>query len=207
MKRLGNSLFFLWILIFLGCNKTTNNSPNLSISDYPMALGDKWVYQVIDSGRQVPVTDTISIEVIGKTIYHNDSIVYNTQTIRGGTVVDSGVVIFSISGIDYEYTDISGSLFPDLYLSFPLHQGQTWFSKIVTSESYQVLATGQTATILAKPYTGINQIYRADQRNRGVLRSTIYVCPQIGIIYKSLDYYDFGITIRTTIKLISYNLH
>jgi hypothetical protein len=195
-------ILLLSSIYLIGCHKNNSNH-NIERGDYPIAVGNKWVYQVSDD-RQGSL-DTQTITILDKIQYANDSAVYHTQTVRRGVVLDSSIIITSDHGVWYQSQQAYNSLFINLRITFPVLANSRWEGQRLADSLYTV-SVDQTDLILGHTYTNVIHIKRQQTTFEDDILGDIYIAPRIGIIYQYLnvpfDYID-----RKSIRLISYELH
>ena len=195
-----NKIIFFCLILVLSCNKT-KTADFLSINDYPVKVGDQWAYQVIDYDHNQ--TDTAVIKVTAKTVFNNDSTVYNTQTLMQGMTIDSGIIAISSTSFKYVPTNAANSLFEQIELTFPINGQSVWIGASAR-DTLRVTASNQTMAITGKNYSNVFEIIRV-VINPLLFNGTdtIFICPKIGIIELGVH---LNPTPHKTLRLISYQL-
>jgi hypothetical protein len=201
MESVKFSVALIFVFSIICCKKPMNN-PGLSLQNFPLAIGDKWVYQVIDSSGASPSIDTETIIVTFKNTYPNDSVVYFTQTTLNNIAVDSGTIIASNNFLSYRYTNFYYSLFNDLEILFPLALNETWLGN-----NFKVSGANISINTLGNTYTNVYQINENASGFYGPVFDVVDICPNVGIVYQSLSYTMTYGTKRTSARLINYSLH
>ena len=179
----------------------------MSAQDYPIAVGNKWTYQLTDD--LYSYTDTQTITVISKNVYNNDSTVYHTQTISHDIIIDSSAISFSANSYIYSNGNANYALFYGLKLAFPIAQGSHWIGGGggYYSDSMEVLYAGQTETVLNNTYSNVYEIKRQQIGLDNTVLGQIHVAPKIGVVYQTMNI-NLGYPVKNqTIRLISYELH
>jgi hypothetical protein len=190
----------LALLIISSCKKPQDIL--LNMSDYPVKVGDQWIYQ--QTFHDFPKVDTTIITITAKTIYNNDSTVFQTHTTNDGITVDSGIIIMTASEYKYVPTDDYYALFDYTQLTFPVKTNSVWTGEDIY-DTLRVVAFNQKITVLGNTYNNVIEIIRAqDGQQYFTSKDTLYICAQIGIIEVGEHVYT---TPTKTVKLIGYQLH
>jgi len=209
MKNIKTIMLISVSLLLLLISSCSNHKDitGMSAQDYPIAVGNKWTYQITD--ELYSYTDTQTITVTKKTIYNLDSILYNTQTISHGVIVDSGTIMFSSNSYSYSSTNAYYSMFYGLRLAFPIAQNSKWVNGGggYYSDSTKVLYSNQNETVLNNTYSNVYEIKRQQLGLNNSVIALMYVVPKIGVIYQSINI-NFGYPEKIqSIRLISYQLN
>ena len=191
----------LFILIFIayGCKKEINHNVN-SLSNFPLATGDIWTYQVNDSINHT--TQMATFKITGTTVF-GGVVSYSTQTIINGTVVDSGQI--TNSGDSIMYQPNGQGLFSNLTLLFPLAQNNNWHTEY-SGDSVFVLAANINFSVLGTNFDSVYNVGRIQLVPDLYIQQNLYIAPHVGIIQQTLETGTW-IPEHKTIKLVSYNLH
>jgi hypothetical protein len=187
------------ILLAYGCKKEKSANTD-SLSNFPLATGDTWVYQVNDSTHQT--TQMATFKITGSAVF-GGVVSYSTQTTINGTVVDSGLIINSGDSVMYQPN--GQGLFSNLTLLFPLAVNNTWHTQY-SGDSVFVLAGNINLTVLGNNYDSVYNVGRVQSVPDLYIHQNLYIAPHVGIIQETLDVAPW-IPVHKTIKLVSYNLH
>ncbi len=187
------------ILIAYGCKKEKNGNVD-SLSNYPLATGDIWTYQIDDSINHT--TQMATFKITGSTVF-GGVVSYSTQTTINGTIVDSGQIINSGDSVIYQPN--GQSLFSNITLLFPLAQNNNWHTEYF-GDSVFVLAANINFSVLGTNYDSVYNVGRIQSVPDLYIHQNLYIAPHVGIIQETLEV-DPWIPVHKTIKLVSYNLH
>lgn len=192
------------MLVFLCCKKESGTSNTVSLSDFPLAVGDTWTYQVFDS-----INNNTNNAVFTITGVHMLSGVpvnilnYTTQTVINGTVVDSGSIISYNDSVIYQPN--GQGLFSNLTLLFPLTPNNKWHTQY-NSDSVSVLASNISFMVLNNNYDSVYNVGRIESVPDLYIHQNLYIAPHIGIIQEAL-WEGSWVPVHKTLKLVSYTLH
>jgi hypothetical protein len=192
----------------LSCRKSTPATP-FTISDFPLAVGNQWVYQVNYNAFGQADTETLTIS--NKQSLSKDSVLYTIQySVKhlSGTAIQYLLTIGDtlIYNPGYEGATPIGSMFVKL----PCRPGDQWSSGAVHHD------TTQLNSLISKFELPTGQIYKNVYYFRELSPfspaysdvETFVISPGIGIIEYNEDINDTstGIFTNTTSSLISYQL-
>ena len=186
------------LMIAYGCKKEKTGNVD-SLSNFPLATGDVWNYQVYDSIHNT--TQMATFKITGTTVF-GGIVTYSTQTTINGTIVDSGQIINSGDTIMYQPN--GQSLFSNLTLLFPLAQNSTWHTDFY-GDSVFVLAANINYSVLGNNYDSVYNVGRIQSVPDLYIHQNLYIAPHVGIIQETLDVAPW-IPVHKTIKLVSYTL-
>ena len=198
--RLFKLLLPLVLLAALCCKKETNPANTPSLSDFPLATGDTWNYQVFDSINNI--TQNATFKITGSYTI-NGPTVYTTQTVINGNIVDSGVIVHSGDSVMYQPN--GQGLFSNLTLLFPLTANNKWHTEYY-GDSVFVIAANINFTVLTNNYDSVYNIGRIQSVPDLYIHQNLYIAPHIGIVQETLEV-DPWIPVHKTLKLVSYTLH
>jgi hypothetical protein len=204
MKIFKFFIAILSLLVLSNSCKKTDSFAGIAIQDYPIAVGNKWIYKVVDNTFRV--TDTMTISVVSQSNYSNDSIVYYTKTTIKNVAVDSGLIIKSSNGYTYAYSNPIFCLFSDIHLSFPITNHATWEGQNST-DILQIDTMNYSSTILGNTYTNLCVLNRHESSPSSIHQIT-QISPGIGVVYQSLFQSSSGTPNKSqSLFLISYELY
>jgi len=200
MKKLTLLLPIL-LLIAFSCKKENSLQNVASLSDFPLANGDVWTYQVYDSIQNT--TQTATFKITGNYSINGGGIYYTTQTVINGIVVDSGLIISSKDSVIYQPN--GQGLFSTLTLLLPLTPNNRWHTQYYR-DSVFVLAANINYTVLSNTYDSVYNVGRVQSVPDLYIHQNLYIAPHVGIVQETLEVSPW-IPIHKTLKLVSYNLH
>ena len=205
MKNL-KFLLPLLLLIAFACRKEHNTNVNNvpSLTDFPLADGDIWTYQVDDSINNT--TQTATFKITGS--YPEGSIPlfkmhYTTQTVINGVVVDSGEIQTCNDTVSYKAN--GQSLFSNLTLLLPLNQNGKWHTSYY-GDSVFVIAANVSLNVLGTSYDSLYNVGRIESVPDLYIHQNLYIAPHIGIVQEVLDVAPW-IPVHKKVRLVSYQLH
>jgi hypothetical protein len=187
------------VIIVYGCKKERTGNVD-SLSNFPLATGDVWTYQVDDSINHT--TQTATFKITASTVF-GGMLTFNTQTIINGVVVDSGLIVNS--GDTVMYQPNGQSLFSNLTLLFPLSANSKWHTEYYGDSAF-VIAANINLSVAGNNYDSVCNVGRIQSVPDLYIHQNLYIAPHVGIIQETLDVAPW-IPVHKTIKLISYNLH
>ena len=192
-------LLFSLLTVLLSCNK--NKDVVLSMTDYPLNVGDQWTYQ--QTFYDFPAVDTSILTITGKTV-SNDSTIFYTQTTIQGAVFDSGVIIMTSNELKYVPSEVYYCLFDYTHLQFPMKGHSVWTGE-AQYDSLRVVAFNQKMTVMGNTYNNVVEIIRT-QYDPQYFESddTLYICPRLGVIYVGTHVLTVP---QKMVRLISYHLN
>ena len=194
--------FLPLILLIAFCCKKEHNTVNVpSLTDFPLAAGDTWNYQLYDSINNV--TENATFKITGSYALNGPGIYYITQTVVNGVMVDSGQIISRNDSVIYQPN--GQGLFSNLTLLFPLSPNKKWHTEY-SGDSVFVLASNINYTVLSSTYDSVYNVGRIQSVPDLYIHQNVYIAPHIGIVRQTLDEGTW-IPVHKTIKLVSYNLY
>jgi hypothetical protein len=190
----------LVVIIAFGCKKNGGPTNVASLSDFPLANGDTWTYQVDDSVNHS--TQSATFTITGK--YNlSGAAYYNTQTIINGTIVDSGQIITWNDSVIYQPNGTG--LFSNLILLFPIVPNHWWHTQY-WGDSVFVIGYNNSVTVLGNTYDSVYNVGRIQSVPDLYIHQNLYIAPHVGIVQGTLDVAPW-IPVHKTVKLVSYSLH
>ena len=197
------------LLLTAACHKSDSGpagQANLTAGEFPLAVGDKWVYQVMDFLQNT--TDTITLSITGVQTLPDGGKNYHCDIVQNGALVDSGAYIVDNDTVSYHGLNPNFySYFGDFKLQFPFHSGSKWMG-LYTLDTMRVISEMDSTKVLGKEYRHVFSLKRAFalQGNYSMVQFML-VAPNIGVINQSLDIFDGAPAQNQSFELISYTIH
>ena len=116
-------LLLVGFLFVSSCRKHDSGSTILQ-QDYPIVVGNKWIYQVTNNNFNI--TDIETVQIVSQTVYRSDSVVYQYQTSSANGVIDLGQIIKGPNSFGYTFSNNVGAYFTTsiyLFLLLPIKYG------------------------------------------------------------------------------------
>ena len=221
--RKNSKNYWLLLLIFIivqfqnGCNSNSTGPPDEFEDILPLALGNKWIYQIdnyFDSKGNVVdhITEVQydTMEVVRDTMIGNErwfairhSIDANTNSIGENYYVNraDGIYILTTQQFrgSYQYPSVK------IFLKYPMEIGD---SITFMGEVKKLIAISDSVTINSKNYFcyiyEISNIYDSTYVPEPERHNLIYLSPQIGFVRGE---YIFGGRLAVQSNLLSYELN
>jgi hypothetical protein len=194
----------LAFLFILACKKEHNTYNVASLSDFPLATGNTWTYQVDDSINHT--TQTATFKITGAYLASGIPISvmhYTTQTTINNLVTDSGEILTCNDTVMYRPN--GQSLFSNLTLVLPLTANSNWHTEYY-GDSVFVVAANQVLTVAGNTYDSVFNVDRIQIVPDLYIRQNVFIAPHVGIIQQSLSMGSW-IPTNKALRLISYQLH
>ena len=207
--RLYLALITGWLLLLTAAckksNPTTAGQANLTAAEFPLAVGDQWVYQVMDFYSNT--TDTLTLSVIGMQTLPDGGKNYRCHIIENGALVDSGAYIADNDTVSYQGLNPNQySYFGDFKFQLPFHSGSQWIG-FYPNDTVRVISEIDSTTILGQEYQHVFSLKRAFAlQGEYSLVQFMLVAPNIGVVNQSVDISDGGPGQNQSFELISYTL-
>ena len=196
------------LLLAAACKKSnskTASQANLTAAEFPLAVGDQWVYQVMDFYQNT--TDTLILSVIGMQTLPDGGRNYRCNIHENGALVDSGAYIVDKDTVSYQGLNPNFySYFGDFKFQFPFHSGSQWVGAY-PEDTVRVISEIDSTKILGQEYRHVFSLKRAFglQGNYSLVQFML-VAPNIGVVNQSVDIFDGGPSQNQSFELISYSL-
>lgn len=192
------------LLFVLACKKDHQVNNVASLSDFPLAIGNTWTYQVNDSINNT--TQTAIFKITGG--YYASGIPisimhYTTQTIINGVLADSGEILTCNDSVMYRPS--GQGLFSNLTLLLPLAPNSNWHTEYY-GDSVFVIAANQYLTVLGNNYDSVYNVGRLQVEPDLYIQQNLFIAPHVGIVQQTLNMGTW-IPSRKSLKLMSYQLH
>lgn len=211
MKKLKMlSLIIFGFVVLSGCCESPSLNPNdhiFEINQFPLAVGNEWVYQFIDStkneiGKDTTLKiliDTVSLKIISKEIKDNNTIYNCIVTGKYPIHNDTGKFVYLKNKIEYQNNN--GNSFLGFILHFPLKVGNIWSE---TFAEYFVKSINSTIQVLDKKYSNSYLLSVIGGTPNTISQLSLSISPGVGVlkIYSSSD--DYFKKISTTISIIKF---
>ena len=175
---------------------------NINMADYPIAVNNKWTYQVSDSINNT--VDTAVFKINAEMAINNDTLFFTTQTLMHGAVVDSGTIMKTATS--YIYSPNGYGLFDRLKLTFPMHLNSAWGGPIVNGDTLTVSQVITSLNVLGVNYLNVLDIKRSLIIPDYYVSQQVEMAPHIGIVQQNFEIQPW-IPLKRSIRLISYELH
>ena len=202
--RKTKPLLPILLLIIFACKKEHNLNNVASFTNFPLAVGDIWNYQVFDS-----INNTTQNAVFKITGFYISSGVpvnithYQTQTIINNVITDSGEIVTAGDTVMYKPT--GQGLFSNLTLLLPMSPNSNWHTEYY-GDSVFVTGANESVAVLGTTYDSLYNVGRIQSVPDLYIYQNLYIAPHIGIVQETLDIAPW-IPVHKTIKLVSYQLH
>lgn len=196
------------LLLTAACKKsnpTTAGQANLTAAEFPLAVGDQWVYQVMDFYENT--TDTLTLSVTGMQTLSDGGKNYRCNILENGALVDSGAYVVDKDTVSYQgLNPNSYSYFGDFKFQFPFHSGSQWVG-LYPEDTVRVISEIDSTKILGREYQHVFSLKRAFalQGNYSMVQFMV-VAPNIGVVNQTVDIFDGGPSQNQSFALISYTL-
>jgi hypothetical protein len=185
-------LFILVIAFFAGCRKDTDS---LSVSDFPVKVGDTWTFQRYDSLSLK--TDTVVWSLPAIVSVNGKSMYLWVQT--SSTQIDTGY--WAVSG---DTVTLWATIFqPSDWLIFPIQNGSSWLNN-----AYSCSVSG-SRSVMGKNYNNVFVLKRSWGGYNAYGNEKIGIVKGIGIISYYIYEVDMagGGVANYQLSLLSYSLH
>lgn len=210
-----NSHLYLYILNFTaslilfatGCKKGDQGLGQVSLTpaEFPLAVGNQWVYQVTDFYANT--SDTLTLFVAGLQTSPNGKKTYHCDIFQHTAVVDSGS--YSVSGdtISYQGLNPNGySYFGNFKLQFPFSSGSNWIG-FYAVDTVKAISRIDSTTLLGHKYQRVYSLKRGFYLQGGYsLIQFMLIASNVGIINQSIDIFNGASVQNQSFSLISYTL-
>jgi hypothetical protein len=196
------------ILWTAACKKSSNSNAgqaNLTAPEFPLAVGDQWVYQVMDFLQNN--TDTLTLSITGTQALPGGEKKYFCSITEDGVLVDSGAYTVDNDTVSYRgLNPNSYSYFGDFKFQFPFHSGSQW-KGLYLGDTVRVISEIDSTDILGQQYRHVFSLKRAFalQGNYSMVQF-MFVVPNIGVVNQSVDIFSGGPLQNQSFELISYKL-
>jgi len=195
------------VLVIAACKKNDQSLGDVSLksTEFPLAVGDKWVYQVNDYNSNT--SDTITLAITGSQSLPGNTTSYRCDITIHGAVVDSGTwladgKIFTYQGLNPN----SYSYFGNIKLQFPCTTGGNW-PGIYPTDTVRLISRIDSTAILGREYHPVFSLRRSFQLQGNYSQvQNVLIAPNIGIINQSLDIFSGGPLQNQGFSLISWSL-
>jgi hypothetical protein len=192
------------LLLAFACRKEHNVNNVASLTDFPLATGDTWNYQVDDSINHTTQTAVFKITGgylaggIPVSVMH-----YTTQTIINGVVTDSGEILTCNDTVMYRPS--GQGLFSNLTLLLPLTPNSYWHTGYF-GDSVFVISANQYLTVSGNNYDSVYNIGRLQVVPDLYIQQNLFIAPHVGIVQQNLSMGSW-IPVHKALRLMSYQLH
>lgn len=191
------------LLFCFACKKSDEGNLLFNKDQFPLKVGNWWRYDVHDFYAQS--TDTLLITVISKTDNGSDA-EYKCSLTKHGIQVDSGYFKTTNSSIEYRGLYPLYSHFGDFLLRTPFNIGDKW-SGLYLKDTLSATARVPSFKVLDKTYEPVYTLERIVTLPGYSMTQDLFVTPNVGIIYQSLDIHDGSATgQKQTFQLIDYKV-
>lgn len=208
MKYLFFLLGLLFLLSVISCHKNTPQVTPFTTSDFPIKVGNKWVYQVnyyLDN-----YIDTQTVTIINKQPLSNDSVLYTTQ-VSFNHISGTWTQYLLTIGDTIVYNPVNEGATPFNYtlLKCPISPGNKWkdIGPRDTLQGTELLPSYQLST--RESFKNVYYLKKSVRYLAGYSNvETILLSPGIGIVQYNMDIIDSanGVQSNTNSTLISYQL-
>ncbi len=171
-------------ILMLGCPAVRQQDPVINVSEFPLALGNEWAYEIRDSSGIVQ--DTVAVKVVGYSapVPGAETSIWELHSARGGVprfLVDAETLFVSRSDSTISF-QAQNQCYSHLTLGFPLRTGNHWRTPDPTIyDSVHVVAwdtLGAGAGASRAALRIVESRYSADM----VLRREIWIARNVGIV-------------------------
>lgn len=209
-------IFIFCTGLFIACKKDNNpinptgNVPssdttvvvNFDQNDFPVKVGNWWLYRVIDSNYGTIDTLLVSVDSI---LDISEGRFHCTLT-EHGAIVDSSVIVINSDSLVYDGLKSYYSYFGEFKLKFPFQKGDTWRGFFV-EDTVRAVSQVDDFTYGGVTYPSIFNLKRSFFiENTYSLTQFIILAPGIGVVNQSIDLFDNGNVQSQNFSLIDYNL-
>ena len=197
------------LLAVIGCHKTAPITP-FSASDFPLTVGNSWVYHVLHTVNHSVYNNTETITISGKQILSADSILYTVQHSKSNSsVTDIQYLLTVDDAIVYNPVSVSSTPLGYMSLKLPFGQANHWINN-GTSDTFSVKTFMSSVGLVGSPmpYNNVYEIQISSPPSSSITHSgSIWLSQGLGIVQYNLDTYDsINILGQISSTLISYHL-
>ena len=210
MKSVMNSfkiyLTIATIILIIGCGKQTENPAQFMTHDFPLKVGNKWVYQV--SYNSISYLDTETVSIVNMQTLPNDSVVYTINvSIKNSSNISTQYI--SVKGDKIVYNSIyeDSPPFGFMLLKLPCKQGDYWTGGS-PHDTTRVVSLTTTQLVNGQNYSNVYFLRRTAFSNGFNDLETYQLSPNVGLLQYNVNIFDSGSGIfrNTSSTLINYQI-